>query len=93
MFSEREGDESGAHTITHIRRGSAIHIGGLNVIGRQTKVGELDDDLTLLPAIWRFNPPIRDDKVLWLDVPMKDVCRVTYGDGLTHLGEHGGNEA
>jgi hypothetical protein len=79
--------------VAHIGRGPAIHVCRLDIVGRQAKVGELDDDLALLPAIWRFDPPIGDDKVLGFDVPVKNVHRVTDGDSLTHLREHGGDEA
>lgn len=93
VFSEGQGGSVKDHTVAHIRCGSAIHIGGLDVICRQAKVCELDDDFALLPAIWRFDPSICDDKVLRFDVPMKDVHSVTHGDSLTHLGEHGGDES
>jgi hypothetical protein len=93
LFSERQGGGVGTRTVAHIRCGSAIHISRLDVIGRQSKVCELDDDLALLPAIWRFDPSIGDDKVLGFDVPVKDVNRMTDSDSLTHLREHGGDEA
>ena len=60
-------------TVAHIWCRSAIHIGGLDVISGQAKVCELDDDFALLPAIWRFDPPICDDKVLGFDVSVKNV--------------------
>lgn len=84
---------SGTHTVAHIRSGSAIHVGRLDIIGRQTEVSELDNDLALLPAIRRPDPPICDDKVLRFDVSVKDVHRMADSDSLTHLGEHGGDEA
>ena len=94
LFGKRQsGGYSGTRTVAHIRRGSAIHVGRLDVIGRQTKVGELSDDLAFLPAIWRFDPSVRDDKVLGFDVPMEDVHRMTNSNSLTHLREHGGDEA
>ena len=80
-------------TVAHIRRGPAIHISRHDVIGRESKVSELHKDLALLPAIWRFDPSIGDDKVLRFDVPVEDVYGVTNSDGLAHLSEHGGDEA
>lgn len=84
---------SKTRTVTHIWRGSAIHIGRFDVIGGQAKVCELDDDFTLLFSIRRLDPSIGNDKVLRFDVPMEDVGRMTDGDSLTHLGEHGGDES
>ena len=80
-------------TVADIRCGPAIHIGRLNVIGRQSKVCEFYNDFALLPAIWRPDPSIGDDEVLGFDVPVKYIYRVTSSDCLTHLSEHGRDEA
>jgi hypothetical protein len=36
---------------------------------------------------------VGDDKVLRLDITVEDALAVTEGDGLAHLGKHGGDEA
>jgi hypothetical protein len=79
--------------VAHIGSGSTIHIGRLNLISRQPKVRKLYNDSALLPTILRFDPSIGDDKVLRLDVPMKDVYHMTSSDSLAHLSEHGRDEA
>jgi hypothetical protein len=39
-----------------------------------------------------YVPPIRDNKVLRLNIPMKNTNSMTGGDGIAHLTEHGRNE-
>jgi len=58
-----------------------------------SQAGESDDDTMFLPATWRPDQPTGDDKFLGFYVPVKDIHRMTDGDGLTHLREHGGDEA
>ena len=93
MFSELEDESVREHTVAHIWGGSTIHISRLNLVGRQSEVCELDNNLALSLAIWGLDPSIGYDKVLRFDVPVEDLCRVTDSNSLAHLSEHGGDEA
>ena len=75
-------------TIAHIRRTAAIHVGGLKIGGRETEIGEFDDDFTFSSAIWQNRPTIRYDEVFGFYVTMEDLLIVTCSHCLAHLREH-----
>ena len=56
------------------------------------QVGKLDDDFALAETILIKCPPIRDNEILGLDIPMEDRSIVAGGHSLTHLGEHGSDQ-
>ena len=47
------------------------------------QVGKLDDDFALAETILIERPPIRDNEILGLNIPMEDMSLVARGHGLT----------
>ena len=72
----------------HVRSTSTVHVGALCLGSRKAKICQLDDDTTLA-----IDETVCDDKVLWLDVAVKDAVLVTGGNSITHLGKHASDES
>ena len=93
----RYRDEGGEHAVlteAHIRRATAVHITRIDVTCCETKIGELDRDLAFARATGGVvDDLVGDHKVFGLDVTVKDAVPVTMSHGVTHLREHGPDEA
>ena len=83
---------SSTRTVAHVGSAATVHVRGLDVVGGKSKVGQLDDNFTFLPAVGQGSPAVSDDKVLGLDISMEDVLSVASGYSITHLSKHGGNK-
>jgi hypothetical protein len=85
-------EKGGKHTIAHVRRATAIHIGTFDILGWQTEIRQLDNDLALQTPVGSGPNTVCDDKIFRFDITMKNLVSMTRCDGITHLAEHGGNE-
>ena len=76
--------------IAHVRRTTAVHVTTLDVGGRQTKVGELDEYLALAAAVDLYET-VGDDEVFRLDIAVEYTVVVADLNSVAHLCEHAGD--
>lgn len=80
-------------TVAHVWSAATIHIEGLLVDSAQSEIRELDQNFSLSGTIGVLDKSIRDDEIFRLDISMVNTLRMGDSHSLTHLGEHGCDEA